>query len=77
LTGTAVRNSNTPPSAVVVGIDGSQAAIQAAEWAVDAQLLVVGSRGRGGFGGMLVGSVSETVAQLAQTPVIVARQSGA
>jgi nucleotide-binding universal stress UspA family protein len=42
----------------------------------EAQLLVVGSRGRGGFGGMLVGSVSETVAQLARTPVIVARPSG-
>jgi nucleotide-binding universal stress UspA family protein len=30
-----MRNPNTPQSAVVVGIDGSQAAIQAAEWAVD------------------------------------------
>ena len=41
----------------------------------EAQLLVVGSHGRGGFRGMLVGSVSETVAGLARTPVIVARQS--
>lgn len=40
-----------------------------------AQLLVVGSRGRGGFTGMLVGSVGETVAQLARTPVVVARES--
>ena len=30
-----MRDSNTPQSSVVVGIDGSQAAIQAAEWAVD------------------------------------------
>src|SRR5271156_6315699 len=41
----------------------------------DAQLVVVGNRGRGGIDVMVMGSVGETVAQMAQVPVIVARAS--
>ncbi|CDO10993.1 universal stress protein UspA-like protein [Mycolicibacterium cosmeticum] len=45
------------------------------EHADKAQLLVVGSHGRGGFDGMLLGSVGSAVVHGARMPVIVARRS--
>ena len=54
----------------IVSGDPARHLIEQAEWS---QLVVVGSRGRGGFQGMLLGSVSTAVVQAGRAPVVVAR----
>src|SRR5690606_37136730 len=64
------RNPELEVSAEVVPEDAVSALLRAAP---EAFAVVTGSRGRGGIAGMLLGSVSLTVAARAVCPVIVVR----
>jgi nucleotide-binding universal stress UspA family protein len=52
-------------------VECGSAASALVERAKGADLLVVGSRGRGGFAGLLLGSVSQQVAHHAPCPVVI------
>jgi nucleotide-binding universal stress UspA family protein len=68
-----LEESAPEPDGVVVNpvvVEGAPADVLT-ELARNADLLVVGTRGRGGFTGLLLGSVSQRCAQRAPCPVVV------
>ncbi|MFI7501587.1 universal stress protein [Streptomyces sp. NPDC049687] len=65
----------TPPETEYVGLDGAPGALLP-ELGAEAQLLVLGSRGRGGFARLLLGSNGLTAARDAECPVVVVPRPG-
>ena len=67
----AAQLGESQPAAVTVRAVNGLAAQELIEASRDADLLVVGSRGGGGFARLMLGSVSDKVARHAHCPVVV------
>jgi nucleotide-binding universal stress UspA family protein len=69
----AISHLGARPDSVTVRAVSGQAARSLIEASHDADLVVVGSRGAGGFASLLTGSVSSQVVSHAACPVVVVR----
>jgi nucleotide-binding universal stress UspA family protein len=76
---TVAESSLAETGAVARGVNAKAVAVRGPaapvllDMAKHADLLVVGSRGRGGFKGLLLGSVSQQCSQHASCPVVIVR----
>ncbi|MRK02263.1 universal stress protein [Aeromicrobium sp. S22] len=66
-------NPDVPITAAVVHGSAAERIVEASD---QADLVVVGSRGRGGFPGLLLGSTSDQVVRYAKCPVLVDKAVG-
>ncbi|WP_086562457.1 universal stress protein [Streptomyces africanus] len=70
-----VESLSAPPHVEYVGLEGAPGAVLP-ELGSSAQLLVLGSRGRGGFASLLLGSNGLAAARDAECPVVVVPRPG-
>jgi nucleotide-binding universal stress UspA family protein len=69
----ALAEVDTTDVVVERHVVGGPAAMVLVDRSADADLVVVGSRGRGGFAGLVLGSISQQVASHAHCPVTIVR----
>jgi|HubBroStandDraft_6_1064221.scaffolds.fasta_scaffold460528_1 nucleotide-binding universal stress UspA family protein len=74
LAGFRERSALQPPTLefLEVGKPGTEIVKAAEDWSAD--MIVIGSHGRGGLGRLLLGSVAEAVVRQASCPVLVVRR---